>query len=506
MADIDTSSYPTRQAPAFSPLQAAGEYTNIQNALTHNQIMQQQIPQQQVEAQIARGKIKAGQIIAKHSQDGQTDWLGVGHDMYQDPDTAMEPVSRSVQDLINNQLSQTPAGLGPNNAPRNASLQTVNASLGRQQLPAAGGNALTNAAPAQGGNALTAGAPNQMQGPLPDQQTIDGLHAHNQAMISTLTPLANDPSVDHKKVIRAVADLVAHPDAQFNGVDGASALTQLFGQNGQPLPSNEIQPRIQSLLDQQKQNEAALQSKFPSSEQLKSAQQPAAPQGQPAVNPQQAQSNDPLDNAPTLKTGLPAGYSENQKAQQEHYQGVQKDADAVKVQNAALQNVLNISKSGVDTGTKLSKVYDALAKSGLATAGITDAASQRQQIAQHLEQIATAGGMPGSDARLSALQNANIGPDQLAETIQKMAPYLIGINSSKLAQAKYYHGVDPSGTDPDKISTARLKWQENADPRAFEYEAMSPSEKADYAKGLDPKDAVELAQKRKTLQQLGAFK
>lgn len=207
-----------------------------------------------------------------------------------------------------------------------------------------------------------------------------------------------------------------------------------------------------------------------------------------------------------IATAPPIGYEGTQQPAQHHFQDVLGAADSAKTKNAALSNVYDLAKTA-PTGQVVGAFYSYLAAHGLAPAGALTEAEQLQLIQSHAAQIATAE-MPGTNEKLYANQLANISADQLPKTLLGMIPYLKGVQDSKIAQAQYYLGQDPSGSDPAKINQARLFWQQHGDPRIWELQELQKSDPGAFearAKGLNSNEAKDLAKHSKALYDSGAM-
>lgn len=235
---------------------------------------------------------------------------------------------------------------------------------------------------------------------------------------------------------------------------------------------------------------------------------PQQPQTQPEPQPGESGASQAVPpvaapQPPALRMGLPPGYNENLTSLQQHYQQVRNEANSVPQENAVLNNILNISKSGAPTGTLIGQMYQKLASTGMVPQGVSDIGAQLKTIQNHVSQLALSGGMPGSDARLEALENSKVGSTDLPQTLQTMIPYLLAVNKSKVARAQYYAHQDPTGMNPQKIQTAQANWSANTDPRVLEYNGLPDNEKKKYVSALSPEDAKELSQKRRVMKVMG---
>lgn len=485
MTEVDTSMYNKNPLKPLNPLEMVSGYASAAHTINENKLQQQQI----------RGRQALGQIVSQSmNEDGSPNPAKILQKASKNPDAAWMVLQLQEEAKNANPLTSY---LGTNEQGQPTPAQAPYYQVAGQNNPnwQVGENKLTtgappeNNAPPQSGNALMppgAGAQQQQQAPAMDPSQVDALAAHTDAMLNVVEPLANDPNLDNKKIIRGVSDLVAHPDAKFSAMDGASALSKIpSGPNGQPANPQQLQQKIQPIYQQLKQNQAAIA------------------QMRQAMNPQQP--NPTKMSTPGVATGLPAGFSENLQQAQQHYGQVMQQADSVPVENAALDNVYDLSKSGAPSGTVLGEFYSYLAAHNIAPEGAQTDAEKLALIKSHASQLALAAGMPGSDARLDALQSAKVDDANLPKVIQTMIPYLKAVNNSKVAQAKFYRQQDPSGANANQITNARTTWQQNLDPRVFELQELQhdPEELKKFVSGLSKADRLKLSEKRKMALQLG---
>lgn len=488
-------------APA-NPLSTVQGYVGIANAIQQNRLMQQEQQSNSQNIALRQGEIQAQQIMSKHrNDDGTFDVAGATAELKNNP-LAYNALQHQNQ-LLN---SQEQTGLNAQNQPVYGAHQNV---LSKN-------NPFQNS----GQQPQTPGQPNQ--------ETVDKLHNHLDTVSGILTPLASDPDVNQKKIIDAVSDGVAHPDADFSATEGASILSQLpNGPGGAPATSQQLQPLLQQKLQQVNQNKSMLSQKYPSSDQLAKQRQNAAdvaagfaqPRAQaPAAGvgtitqvqmtpmsqdlqgqqPQEQSPNQPpqsnqgqqstqTDNSgvvhPQTVLSPPPGWAENQQHYQQHYQQVQHEADNVGQAHAVLQNIYNLSKAGAPTGTISGKIYQYLAEKGLATPGIQEAAVQNQEIAKSMAQYAVSMGMPDTDKQLGAVQSAITHPDQLPQAIQELIPSLEAFNDTKGVKAQYYRKVAGSnnGGSPTEVAKAESDMQ-SFDPRLLLMQNLHDSNPAEFKK------------------------
>jgi hypothetical protein len=460
MTEIDTSMYHTAQQQPFNPLQTIGNYQGIANAMQQNRLMQLEGPLLEQKQQLGGQEIQTGQMELDYKN----------------------ALMQAQKESMNSDGTQDTAKFN--------------------RLMSAGPGALHSEENMIQGNALN--APTTYMGTDQNgqpQQKVMGA----QQMTAQLTPEQQQAAQEAHPRVDAVTgkinQLLSLPDDQLNTSTVCSAMGDLCA-------DGHIKPQIAALgITQMPQNPADIRSWLINHQQqfgnFKKYLNTAAPQ-----NPQ-GDTNKPAQDASrqpaSVAAAPPMGYAANQQAQQGHYQDVMNTADSVRTENAALDNVLNISKSGAPSGKAIGQFYSYLAAHNLAPPGIEDEAAQLKLIQKHADQLSLAGGVPGTNEKLHAIQNAKVGDADLPEVIQGMVPYLKAVNSSKVAQANYYRQQDPTGANPDKISAARQNWQNNADPRLFEMKELqsNPAELAKYMKGLDPQDAAQLMKRYKGAKSLG---
>ncbi len=483
MADI-SSLYPQAPKPV-NPLEQLQGFANLQGTVNQNKMQQQEL----------RGRAALGRAIeASRNEEGVPNQNKLMSLVSQDPDASW--MALKIQSDARNANPQTTYMGSKGGQPTQmvAPESTVRGLGSEGQRYLQGDNRLMGGRPPQG-DAYQSGDQDNTPQP-PSQETIDEAHAHLDTLDSKVGGLMNDPALDNKKVLRTTSDLVADPTAKFSAVDGASVLSTLPYNNGKPLTPDELREHIRPIHETIQAHKAALNEHFPSSRQLAERQPPHEAQ------PVQLQGE---QDTPGVAVGVPAGYTENQGNRQKHYLEVQNEANAVPQENAVLNNILNISKAGGETGTMVGSIYQSLASTGLAPPGITDKAEQLNIIKNHAAQMATAAGMPGSDARLEALESSKITDKDLPGVIQSMIPYLVAVNNSKILKAQYYQKVAPNGANPQQVEKAQQTWNAAFDPRLLEMDMLQddPEQFAKFKKHLSKQDRVELTRKMKLAHEAG---
>lgn len=469
---VDTSFYPTKQATPMNPLETMQGYANVQSTMGQNKLMMQEI----------RGRQAMGKIIQKNTDDtGVVNPKNALRDISQDPDASWmylkeQDAMKNANPLTdyvgtNAQGQPTPAkaplynipGIFPGQPPRNEA----------QKFPP------TNTNP---------------DAPQLSQEEVDKLHAHNQGMIKVLQPLANDPSLDHKKVIRGVADLVADPAVQFNAMDGASALSDIpFGEDGALPDPNVLREKLTGIVDQQKQHEAALQERYPSSEQM------AARNAQMRQNPLEL-------TGPGVATGVPEGYSNALPKSRDTYNQVTEEAETVPQRVYAYNEIINLANSGAPSGTTVSKMWQWAARNVPgAPQGISDKAAQAQELSKFMSQALLGNGMPASDSRLQELQSGNLNPEQLIETIKNLAPAFKAVAKGAVEKQKFYNRVTNNGSDLNNEPQAAQQWNANFDPRWVEFDQLNDKKEQRKFLAKHP-DLLDKRDNYHALQEMGVVK
>lgn len=487
---IDTSMYSTQSKPA-NPLDLIQGYAGAANAITQNKMLQQEL----------KGRQAIGKIVARNTgENGVLNAPGFLKEVAQDPDASWlylknQEEAKNANPLTNfmttnkaGQPIQAQAPFYQVAYPQNQGQQSAN--QGRQ--PA---NQLTG----QSENEQLPWLQEQPNGSSPQpelsQEKIDKLHKHNRAIIDTLEPLANDPELDHKKAIRAVSDLVANPDVEFNAMDGASTLAAMpYGANGTPPSREELQERIAPMLEQQKQHEAVLKQRFPAT--------PAAP-----IPPELAQQESPLElSTPgATATGLPTGYSSPQVKSRESYDQVTDEAETVPQRIYAYNEIINLANSGAESGTVFA---DIIKKAGrlpgwVLPEGTTDKAAQTQELSKFMSQALLGNGMPASDSRLQELQSGNLNPEQLVSTIKNLAPAFKAVAKGAVEKQKFYNRATHNGNDLSREPEAAQEWNANFDPRWIEYADQKNDKKTAFLK--QHPDMLESMDKLSRLKKMGVI-
>ncbi len=471
MAQPDTSLYPK---PPSNPFEIMQGYANLQHTEGENQLQQQTI----------KGKMAVGEIVARNTdRNGRLNAPNFLREVSQDPNARLYYLQEQEQYKNANPLT---GYIGTDTQGRAAPAQAP-----LFDIP----GAYPNAAP-ETPNALYMNDTENPAGAPPSQEQIDEAHAHNDAMMNHVEPLANDPNVDHKKVIGAVSDLVADPSAKFSAMDGAGVLSQMpSGQNGASPTPQDLHQHIQPVYNALKEHKQILDEHYPSSAQLK-ARETAA---QFAANPVQLV-------GPGIVTGLPAGYSSPQVKSRANYDDVNDAAKNAGTQTAAYNEVINLVNSGAPSGTNIANMYQWATKNipGISK-DISDPAVQAQELGKYMAQGLIQNGVPPYASQVQDLQHANLNPDQFPETIKNLAPLFKAMAQGAVAKSEFYNKLTNNGNDLSKEPAAALLWAKNYDPRWIELDAIK--DKKEQRKFLTKHpDLIDSIDKQENLVQMGVVK
>jgi hypothetical protein len=179
-------------------------------------------------------------------------------------------------------------------------------------------------------------------------------------------------------------------------------------------------------------------------------------------------------------------------------------------------NILNLSRQGVDTGPGQAwknavKGYVANAPVlSMVSKGWKDDVSGFQELNKFLYQNAQrnwqAAGGTGTDAQLDAYSQSNPNDKMFPQALQAMAQW--GKAGELALQAKI--NAAQSWKDANNGNVANLdqferSWRNNFDPRVFQLNVMNPQEQKAYVGNLSPADAKALLAKRAAIRQMGGF-
>ncbi len=233
--------------------------------------------------------------------------------------------------------------------------------------------------------------------------------------------------------------------------------------------------------------------------------------------PQQGSQNPPQ---PTLRPELPQGqatYMQGQAkdAADRHDQTVAAAAESPMRINV-LDNIINLSGQGVATGpgqdwqnTVLGYAANTPILSKL-MGGAKDNVAKFQELQKFTYQNAlrnwTAAGGTGTDAQMVAASHANPNDHLFPQALMGIAKWAkaseLAIQGKANAQDRY---LAANGQTPPNQIGFENQWRNAFDPKAFQYQLMSPQEKQAFAASLSPMQAKQLVEKTNQLKQLGAL-
>lgn len=207
------------------------------------------------------------------------------------------------------------------------------------------------------------------------------------------------------------------------------------------------------------------------------------PQGGQAAAPQfQAPQLQPQPGAPApggfLPTALPPGATEGitgpVAVANQHYAQVQADASAAPNRIAALQTIKQqiptAIMGGGATGDFKRKFLSNVASVFGASA---DSTTSADIMAKNLAVLAAQGGNTDAARTLGEMGTPNF--HMTADAAQRAVDQLVGIEAKKQAAAGFFSGTP---TNTPAYANKMQMWNRYGDPRAFEYAAKSPADRA----------------------------
>ena len=469
---VDSSIY-SSNAPVtpFNPLTSFGDVQSIANAQQQNRLLQTVNQQHQLDLQNAQYQQQLGLLANKHTY-ADTGELN-GAEFLADPASQAIPgAAKMVQDYYQSGGSPTTVLGKVNGAYSNIPTTKVGAGA-MVQNQKNGGTNVPHATPFQ----------------LQQQQDMANAPQDYQDHFNTLTDASNDihdVAINPKSTDKNVRDLgvklvgtgVANAPSAANAILASSSPGGASGQQGiNPLP----------LVS------AAATKIIPARNALH----------QHTVNSSAFQQGMQTDVASPQEIGGADAQASQMASSQKTYQQVKEDAENIPQQLAAYNEVINLNNAGAKTGTSLAKMYKYVAQKvpGLSDA-VTDKAAQTQAIGKYLSQGLIAGGMPTSDARLQELQSGNLNPDQLPETIKKLAPFFKASAQGAIDKQSFYNTKTNNGKDMSQEPAASQQWNQNYDPRWKEFDALSSNaDKSAFLK--EHPDMIANKQQYKNLKDMG---
>lgn len=350
-----------------------------------------------------------------------------------------------------------------------------------------------------GGNRVNQPAPP----PIPVTQ-LNQLHSKYNAIIDNGQKLIGKPDLNSSDITNEVADLVSSehitPQEAMNILS-----TMPKGPGGQEADPDVYNNWIEQQVSNIKMHQNALTQAYGPSvdeKQLSAPAQEQAPQQEQQPQPQPQATNGQYNGNPNVAGAPAVNAPEYQSKAIDLLNAVRSAATGAPVANAAIDNVLNLAEKTDQIGTHGADFIREMAKIPGFEHAAGDSAANLQTIASHMAQIALANGMPESDARLAELQNANLTPQMLQQTIKNMAPFLHAVNEGNVERQKFYNekignlsgNTPPSAAD---IYNAKQEWEQNYDPRVIEYSSLSGADKKKYVENLSPSDVHHLANSMK---------
>jgi hypothetical protein len=198
-----------------------------------------------------------------------------------------------------------------------------------------------------------------------------------------------------------------------------------------------------------------------------------------------------------MPTGAPMGEQESVTGRvasnKDHYDTVMKAGAAAPTRIAALQTIEQESKDATLSGGDWRRTF----WQKLGALWGTDIQAANDVIAKN---IALLSGVANTDLGKQLAEAATPGFAMGKEGIKRTVAQLVGIENKNLAGSRFF--ADKSSNDPS-YGRARTLWDNNADPRLWEYASLSPEDKAAWKARTSQKVKDELAQKGRVIDQLG---
>jgi len=177
-----------------------------------------------------------------------------------------------------------------------------------------------------------------------------------------------------------------------------------------------------------------------------------------------------------------------------------------------LDNIINLSKGGVDTGPNAGWVngFKGVMASVPGFSGWKDDATGFQELKKYMNQNGLrawqAAGGSGTDSQLSAAMAANPNDKMFPKAVQTMAQWA---KAGELALQGKANAAQNAGVntpqDQTKFETA---WRQNMDPRIYQLKLMEPAEAQTFVANLkktNPSDYQALMKKAQNLKQMGGL-
>lgn len=320
-------------------------------------------------------------------------------------------------------------------------------------------------------------------------------NAKNKALMKLNDPKYLNPADSTLDANSWISDLAKDPETALY-VPEAIATRSTLNAPTQSGINSQGQPTFQA-------NQSVTAAYNPSTQQAPTGSPEAPPTG--GGSPSTPTPPSAGTHTPTNVMSMPPGFTTPLDQSRHNYNEVTENAKAAPQMNAAYNEAINLNKAGAPTGTNIATLYSWAAKNipGVAQ-GVTDKASQAQEIGKWMSQGLIANGMPGSDARLQELQHANLNPDQLPETIQELAPFFKAVSQGAIAKQNYYNKVTDNGTNLATEPHALQQWTNNFDPRWMEFNELNKKDQRVFL--TNHPDLINRRQQYHNLQDMGVMK
>lgn len=177
-----------------------------------------------------------------------------------------------------------------------------------------------------------------------------------------------------------------------------------------------------------------------------------------------------------------------------------------------LDNIINLSKGGVDTGPNAGWVngFKGVMASVPGFSGWKDDATGFQELKKYMNQNGLrawqAAGGSGTDSQLSAAMAANPNDKMFPKAVQTMAQWA---KAGELALQGKANAAQNAGINtPQDQTKFETVWRQNMDPRIYQLKLMDPAEAQAFVVNLkktNPADYQALMKKAQTLHQMGGL-
>jgi hypothetical protein len=271
-----------------------------------------------------------------------------------------------------------------------------------------------------------------------------------------------------------------------------------------PIDLNHMTPQERAKVQQQAQAQFNLQ---PGSAPGRSVQG-AMPQNQPTAAPAPQTGMIRPGNAPGFND-----YQQSQaKATSDRRSDLIKQAQDSPGRVNVLDNILDLSKAGVQTGPTADwkNQFKGFAADTLGIKDWKDDVAHYQEAVKFMSQNATrawqAAGGSGTDAQLAQITKGNVNNGMFPQAVQGMARYA---KAGELALQGMTNAMQAANiTDPASQQKFESTWRQNLDPRIYQMKVMDPAEAKAFVTNLqktDPAGYATLLKKAQVLKQMGGL-